>query len=72
MPAGTEGELGGALVPGVPVPIPSITRKDVADLEFALVNGHSAYQFYAGAGPFERTQVHAALLGHAPRGTHRL
>ena len=27
----------GVNVPGVPVPIPSLTRKDMDDLEFALV-----------------------------------
>jgi pyruvate kinase len=36
---GTVSSHKGVNVPGVPVPIPSITRKDVADLEFALELG---------------------------------
>jgi pyruvate kinase len=36
---GTVSSHKGVNLPGVPVPIPSITRKDVADLEFALELG---------------------------------
>ncbi len=36
---GTVSSNKGVNLPGVPVPIPSITRKDVADLEFALELG---------------------------------
>ena len=37
----------------VPNSAEGLARLGAGEAEFALVNGHSAWQFYAGAGPFE-------------------